>query len=299
MLFDQITLIDSCRLTEEGVQEIATFSRQPLLRYHDVPTSDEETLARMGQSDCVLVSWQTPVSADVIAAAPSLKYIGMCCSLYSEAAANVDIAKARELGIRVLGVRDYGDEGVVEYIFAQLIHVFKGYGPCQWKPQPVELGGKSIGIIGLGTLGKMVARTALHFGMEVYYFGRTRYPEVEREGVHYLHLHELLSTCDVVTTHLPKHTILLGKQEFLVKKPNSILINTSLGPTFDVQACFTWLQNDPTSFGIFDSDGIGAHYQPFSELNNVLLYPRSAGFTEESKVRLTQKVIANLKSFLE
>ena len=55
----------------------------------------------------------------------------------------------------------------------------------------------------------------------------------------------------------------------------------------------------PTSFGIFDSDGIGTHYQPFSELNNVLLYPRSAGFTKESKVRLTQKVIANLTSFLE
>ncbi|WP_028522578.1 NAD(P)-dependent oxidoreductase [Runella limosa] len=298
MLFDQITLIDSCRLTEEGIQEIATFSRQPLLRYYDVPTSDEETLARIGQSDCVLVSWQTPVSAQVIAAAPSLKYIGMCCSLYSEASANVDIGKARELGIKVLGVRDYGDEGVVEYIFAQLIQLFKGFDPHQWKPQPVELGGKTLGVIGLGTLGMMVAKTALHFGMTVYYFGRQPKPEAEQNGIHFLPLHELLATCDVVTTHLPKHTILLGEREFLVKKPNSILINTSLGPTFDVNAFTAWLQNDLTSFAILDSDGAGKHYEAFSAMKNVLLYPRSAGFTEESKVRLTQKVIANLRSYL-
>jgi hypothetical protein len=69
-----------------------------------------------------------------------------------------------------------------------------------------------------------------------------------------------------------------------------------LDPIFDVLACFAWLQNDPTSFDIFNSDGIGTHYQLFSDLKNVLLYPRSAGFTEESKVRLTQKVIANLTS---
>jgi hypothetical protein len=295
MLFNQITIIDKCRLTEEGIREISDLSIHPVLRYQDNPSSEAEIIARIGESDCVLVSWQTPLSASVIASAPQLKYIGMCCSLYSEVSANVDIAKARELGITVRGVRDYGDEGVVEFIFAQLINLFKGHGSYQWRDEPVELGGKSIGIIGLGTLGRMVAATALHFGMEVYYYGRTQQPEAEQKGIHYLPLNELLALCDVITTHLPKHTILLGEDEFKHKKANSIFINTSLGLTFDEKAFLNWLKKDKKSFAIFDSDGAGSSYETFSQLNNVVLYPRSAGYTEESKRRLTQKVIANLK----
>ncbi|MFN8347190.1 MAG: NAD(P)-dependent oxidoreductase [Spirosomataceae bacterium] len=299
MLFDQLTIIDSCRLTESGMQQIAAFSRQPLVRFYGVPASDEETLARIGASDCVLVSWQTPLRAEVIAAAPRLRYIGMCCSLYSETSANVDIVAAKGLGITVQGVRDYGDEGVVEFIFAQLINLFKGYGPYQWRAEPVELGGKSLGIIGLGTLGRMVADTARHFGMEVCYFGRTRRPEAEQKGIRFLPLPELLAHCDVISTHLPKHTILLDEEAFQHKKANSIFINTSLGLTFDESALLHWLEKDKTSFAIFDSDGAGSRYATFSQRSNIIVYPRSAGFTEESKVRLTRKVIANLESFLD
>ena len=295
MLFNQITIIDQCRLTEEGIREISDLSIHPLVRYQDNPSSEEEIMARIGESDCVLVSWQTPLTAKVIAATPCLKYIGMCCSLYSEASANVDIAKARELGITVRGVRDYGDEGVVEFIFSQLINLFKGHGPYQWREEPVELGHKSIGIIGLGTLGRMVADTALHFGMKVYYYGRIQKPEAEQKGIQFLPLNELLAICDVITTHLPKHTVLLGEEEFKHKKANSILINTSLGLTFDEKAFLNWLKKDEKSFAIFDSDGAGSSYEVFSKLSNVILYPRSAGYTKESKVRLTQKVVDNLK----
>ncbi|MEI7581625.1 NAD(P)-dependent oxidoreductase [Runella sp.] len=296
MLFNQITIIDKCRLTEEGIREISDLSKHPLVRYQENPSSEEEIMARIRESDCVLVSWQTTLSARVIDSAPQLKYIGMCCSLYNEASANVDIAKTHELGITVRGVRDYGDEGVVEFIFAQLINLFKGYGTYQWRDEPVELGHKSIGIIGLGTLGRMVANTALHFGMEVYYYGRTQKPEAEQKGIQYLPLNELMAVCDVITTHLPKHTILLGKEEFKHKKANSVLINTSLGLTFDEKAFLNWLNKDEKSFAIFDSDGAASSYQTFSKLSNVILYPRSAGYTEESKRRLTKKVIANLKA---
>lgn len=295
MLFNQITIIDKCRLTDEGIREISDLSKYPLIRYQDNPSSEEEIIARIGESDCVLISWQTTLSAHVIASAPQLKYIGMCCSLYSETSANVDIAKARELGITVRGVRDYGDEGVVEFIFSQLINLFKGHGSYQWRDEPVELGHKSIGIIGLGTLGRLVTETALHFGMEVCYFGKNRKEDAEQKGIRFLPLHELLAHCDIVTTHLPKHTVLLGEEEFKRKKANSILINTSLGLTFDEKAFWDWLKKDEKSFAIFDSDGAGSSYEAFSKLSNVILYPRSAGYTEESKMRLTKKVIANLK----
>ena len=77
----------------------------------------------------------------------------------------MDIEAARKLRIDVKGVRDYGDEGTVEFIFAQLIYLFKGLGKNQWGSEATELKNKSIGIIGFGTLGQMVAKTAVHFGM--------------------------------------------------------------------------------------------------------------------------------------
>lgn len=60
---------------------------------------------------------------------PNLRYIGMCCSLYEEKSANVDIAAAREKGIVVTGVKDYGDEGVVEYVISELVRYLHGLRP--------------------------------------------------------------------------------------------------------------------------------------------------------------------------
>ena len=74
----------------------------------------------------------------------------------------MDIEAARNLGIEVKGVRDYGDEGTVEFIFAELISLFKGLGEHKWRNEATELKNKSIGIVGLGTLGRMVAKTAIH-----------------------------------------------------------------------------------------------------------------------------------------
>jgi lactate dehydrogenase-like 2-hydroxyacid dehydrogenase len=222
----------------------------------------------------------------------------MCCSLYDEKSANVDIAAASALGIQVKGVKDYGDEGTIEFIFAQLIYLFKGLGKNQWKSDATELSYKSIGIIGLGTLGLMVAKTAIHFGMNVYYFNRSRKYDVEKQGVHYLPLAELMATCDVVTTHLPRNTILLTAEMFGLKKENSVLVNTSLGLTFEKDAFLKWISNDKTSFAILDADGCGDFADEFAQYENIITSDQFAGFTQEAKRRLSEKVLANLTNFL-
>jgi phosphoglycerate dehydrogenase-like enzyme len=89
--------------------------------------------------------------------APHIRYIGMCCSLYSEASANVDIRAARARNIIVYGVRDYGDQGVVEYIISELIRYLHGFGDKQWQELPVELTDLKVGIVGLGTSGQLIA----------------------------------------------------------------------------------------------------------------------------------------------
>ena len=298
MTFQKITIIDSCGLTPSVLEQITQLSKEPIILYNDFPDSDAEILNRIADSDCVLVSWHTKVNADVIQAAPNLKYIGMCCSLYDEKAANVDIAQARKQNIVVKGVRDYGDDGTLEFIFAELIYLMKGLSNHQWQTENRELRGKTMGIIGMGTLGTMVARTAKHFGMNVFYFNRSRKPELEAEGFGFLSLNELLETCDVISTHLPKNSNVMGEAEFRHKKPNSILVNTSIGLTFDKEAFISWLSGDPTSFAIFDGPGVGEFSEEFSKYPNIIISYRSSGFTLEAQSRLSEKVLANMQDFL-
>jgi phosphoglycerate dehydrogenase-like enzyme len=298
MTFNKITLIDNCGLTSPELEKIALLSREPISIFYDFPESESQIIERIGDSDCILVSWQTRITAEILKKTSNLKFIGMCCSLYDENSANVDIATARDLGIAVKGVKDYGDEGTIEFIFAQLIYLFKGLGPQQWKSEATELGNKSIGIIGLGTLGKMVAKTAMYFGMKVFYFNRSRKYEIEEQGVQYLSLNELMASCDVVTTHLPRNTILLNEKEFAHKKHNSILINTSLGLTFEKEAFLNWLSKDKTSFAILDADGVGDFSNEFSKHKNIIMSDQFAGFTLEAKERLSEKVLSNLINYL-
>jgi phosphoglycerate dehydrogenase-like enzyme len=298
MTFQKITIIDSCGLTTPVLEQIARLSKEPIIIYNDFPDSDTEILNRIADSDGALVSWHTKVNAEVIKAAPNLKYIGMCCSLYDEKAANVDIAQARRQNIVVRGVRDYGDDGTLEFIFAELIYLMKGLGSRKWQAENRELRGKTMGIIGMGTLGAMVARTAQHFGMHVFYFNRSRKPELESEDFGFLPLNELLSTCDVISTHLPKNSNVMGETEFRNKKPNSILVNTSIGLTFDKDAFLSWISEDPTSFAIFDGPGVGAYSDEFSKYPNIIISDRSSGFTLEAQSRLSEKVLANMQGFL-
>ena len=296
--FNKIVAVDRCGLTPEIVEKINRLSLAPVELYSDIPASDDEIVERIADADCVLVSWQTKINANVLRSAKLLKYVGMCCSLYDEKSANVDIAEARKLGITVKGVRDYGDEGSVEFIFAQLIFLLKGMGAHKWRSESTELTNKKIGIVGFGTLGQLVARTALHFGMQVCYFSRTRRLELETDKLRYLPLDDLLKTCDVVTTHLPRNTKILAAREFALMKKNSILINTSLGPTFDKPAFVNWITGDKTSYAIFDGCGYDESVREFKKIDNVIVFEQSSGFTCEARQRLSQKVLDNMASFL-
>ncbi|MBZ9635470.1 hypothetical protein [Clostridium sp. FP1] len=95
----------------------------------------------------MLVSWNTQIDKEVIGKCIQIKYIGMCGGLYNENPANVDIKTARENNIEVRGVRDYGDEGLVEFIISELIRLVKGLGECQWKDESMELTQKKINVL--------------------------------------------------------------------------------------------------------------------------------------------------------
>ena len=212
-MFQKLVAIEPVNLTAEGKARLSEYAAEVVL-YDDIPASDEVISQRIGDADCVLVSYTSRINGDVLKAAPNLKYVGMCCSLYSEKAANVDIATARELGITVKGVRDYGDQGVVEYVISQLVSYLQGHNGKRYEDKPIELASIHAGIVGLGTTGTMIADALRFFGTPVSYYSRTRKPECEERGIAYLPLHELLAQSQVVFLCLNKNVILMGEEEF-------------------------------------------------------------------------------------
>ena len=159
-MFEKLVAIEPVSLIPSAEEELHRYAKQVVL-YRDVPASDDEMVRRIGDADAVLLSYTSRMGKEVIAQCPNIRYIGMCCSLYSEESANVDIAYARTRGIQVLGIRDYGDRGVVEYVLHELTGLLHGFGMPMLRDEPVEITGLKVGIVGLGVSGRMIA-DALH-----------------------------------------------------------------------------------------------------------------------------------------
>lgn len=266
---------------------------EEVIYYDDYPTDEGEIIDRVKDADVILVSWNTKITRRIIEACDNLKYIGMCCSLIDESSANVDIQTCRERNIPVLGVRDYGDEGVAEFIISELIRLTHGFGPYQWRQGVHELYGHKLGIIGMGATGIMVAERAKAFGMEVYYYSRTK----KDLPFQYLPLDELLEEVDMISTHLPRHVKVLERHHFDKFGHGKILINTSLGPTFDVEAFYDWMTYED-NFAIMDYEAMGVYREEFVKLDRFLYSNKVSGWTEQAKERLSWKVLDNLKSIL-
>jgi len=301
--FKKIVAVDNTGLKVDAKEKLTKYAEEVVF-YDDFPSDLSEICARINgttsnqlPADAVLVSWNTQINRSIIERCPSIRYIGMCCSLYDEKSANVDIKAAREKGIKVLGIYDYGDEGVIEFIFSELIRLFHGFGKQMWKEEPVELTGHKLGIIGLGTTGKMLADMALAFGMQVFYHSRTRKHDYETKGVKYLNLPDLLATVDAVSTHLPKHTVVLGQKEFEALETGKILINTSLEPTFEIEPFIEWIKKE-NNYAIFDKVAMGSHFEQLKDLNGVIYSNKVSGWTKQAKQRLSEKVIENIEHFL-
>ena len=296
-VFQHIVVVDPTGLVPWAIDALGELSARPPRVFEDLPTSAEETLRRIGDADCVLVSWNTPLDASVLSRCEALSYVGMCCSLYSTATANVDVAFAEANGISVEGVRDYGDEGVLEFVVAELVRLLKGLGEHQWRDEPVELTGRKVGIVGMGSVGQRLARRLQAFGAEIFYFNRSRKEQAERDNVQYLPLDRLLETVDIVSTHLPKNTTLLGDAAFQKLGNGKILVNTSLGVPFHQEPFARWL-DQPGNFSILDGDGAVGLAESLRAHPRVLYSPAVAGWTAEAKERLSSKVLANVRNHL-
>ncbi len=293
-MFKKITAIEPVSLIPAAREELKQYAGEVIL-YDDIPNDDEEILRRIGDADGVLVSYTSQIRRPVLERCPNLHYIGMCCSLYSEASANVDIACARERGIRVLGIRDYGDRGVVEYVLYQLIRILHGFDYPMWQEEPLELTGLRVGIVGLGVSGGMIADALLMMGARVSYFSRTRKPEKEAAGIAYLPLEELLAKNQVVITCLNKNVILLHEEQFRYLGNKKILMNTSIGTASDTEALRDWLESGDNLYCCDTEAAIGDPSGKLIERKNVICMRTSVGRTRQAFELLSRKVLDNIR----
>lgn len=296
--FHKLVAIEPVNLVAEAEKQLYDYAEEVAL-YSDIPSDDEEILRRIGDADAVLVSYTSRINRYVLEHSSRLRYVGMCCSLYSEASANVDIACARERGIRVLGIRDYGDRGVVEFVLCELVRLMHGFDRPMWKALPEEITGLKAGIVGLGVSGGMIADALQFMGADVSYYSRSRKPEREAAGIAYRPLMELLEENEVIFTCLNKNVILLHEEEFRRMGSGKILFNTSIGPSHDIDALKGWLDQGQNYFVCDTAGALGDPSGALLQHPGVFCANVSAGRTRQAFGLLSEKVLANLKTALQ
>lgn len=271
---------------------------ETIVRFDYLPKDEDELVSMVGDADALLVRTQPAVPSSVLSRCPSLKYVGMCCSLYSKESANVDIDYAEKHGITVYGIRDYGDRGVTEFVIYALVRILHGYDWPMWRRRPKEITNLKVGFVGFGTSGQMTARALKALGAHISYYARSKKEECEKEGMHFTDLGTLLEESDVVVTCLNKGVILLHEEEFRRLGSGKIMINTSIGPASDMDELKKWIMDDANTFVADTSGAVGSIWEEVRERKNILCPDVSAGMTEEAYDLMSQKVLDNIERML-
>lgn len=221
------------------------------------PTKEEDMFSQerlqkeVSDADAlIVVSVRSKCDRAVVEAAKNLKAVSLMSAGYD----HVDTQVLKERGIPLTNAPEFVGEATAELTMAMMLHMVRDLkysedglretGKCVMEIFPTRGGtliGKTLGILGLGWIGKGVARRARAFGMNILYHNRHRQsPEVEAQyGATYVSQEELLQKSDVVTLHMPAtkdNYHMLSTEQFAMMKPSAYLINTARGTIVDSEA---------------------------------------------------------------
>lgn len=276
-------------------------------------TRREEIAGRAADADIVLTN-KVVMDREMMALLPRLKYIGVLATGYNV----VDIEAARERDIIVTNVPAYSTESVAQTVFAHLLTVTnrtEHYAQqnrqgrwaenrdfCYWDTELTELAGKTMGIVGLGHIGRRVAEIALAFGMQVKAMTSKKAEELPA-GIQKAELQSLLASADVVSLHCPltegtRH--LIHRETLRLMKPSAILINTGRGPLVDDEALAEALNEGRLRAYCADvvTEEPPKADHPLLHAPNAFITPHIAWATVEARKRLLQTAIGNVEAFV-
>ncbi|TKH17632.1 hydroxyacid dehydrogenase [Bacillus wiedmannii] len=291
-----------------------------LLKDHDVEMYDKDALIsldeltdRVKDKDALLSLLSTKVTKEVIDAAPNLKIVANYGAGYD----NIDYSYAGEKGIAVTNTPKVSTEATAELTFALLLAAarripegdtlcrttgFNGWAPLFFLGREVH--GKTIGIIGLGEIGKAVAKRAKAFGMNVLYTGPNRKPEAESElEATYVTLEELLQTADFITINCaynPKLHHMIDDEKFKMMKKTAYIVNASRGPIMNEAALAHALKTNEIEGAALDV----FEFEPkiteeLKGLKNVVLAPHVGNATFETRDAMAEMAVRNILAVLK
>lgn len=271
-----------------------------------------EVVVRAAGADVVMTN-KTPLTREQIAALPALRYIGVLATGYNI----VDGAAARERGIPVTNVPAYGTRSVAQMTFALILELAQHVGEhaasvragrwqacpdfCYWERPLVELEGLTLGIVGLGRIGRAVADLGKAFGMNVVACSTT--PKADVAGIEQVTLDEVFRRGDVVSLHCPlteQTRDLVNRTRIEMMKTTAFLINTSRGPLIDEAALAAALQRGRIAGAAMDvlSTEPPRTGNPLIGARNCLVTPHIAWATAGARARLLETAIGNVRAFL-
>jgi glyoxylate reductase len=298
------------RLPEEGLE---------LLKGHeieiyegDAPPSREEIIERVREKDALICLLTDKIDAEVMENGKNLKVIAN----YAVGIDNIDIAEATKRGIFVTNTPGVLTETVADLAWALMMAIarrivegdefmrqkkFKGWAPMLLLGRDIY--GKTLGVVGLGRIGKAFARRASGFSMKILYYSRKRDEEFEKEtGANFVSLKELLEESDFVSLHLPltKETYhIIGEKELKMMKKTAYLINTSRGKCIDEKALIKALREgwiEGAALDVYENEPEVS--DEILSLKNVVLAPHIGSASHETRSGMAVMVAENVLSAL-
>ncbi|MGY6412311.1 MAG: 2-hydroxyacid dehydrogenase [Alkalilacustris sp.] len=286
------------------------------LRDDDTPMERGALAQALREADVVVPTLTDRIDAGLLAqAGPQLRLIAN----YGAGVDHIDVATARQRGIQVSNTPDVATDDTADMAIALMLAVTRripeGLAEAQsgdwpgWAPTAHlgrRIGGKRLGILGLGRIGRAVALRARVFGMEVHYHNRRRLrPEVEESlGVRWWEsLDQMLARMDVVSVNCPATPAtfhLLSARRLALMKPTAVIVNTSRGEVIDENALTRALRAGELGGAGLDVFERGAQINPrLRALPNVVLLPHMGSATEEGRLEMGEKVLINIKTFAD
>jgi glyoxylate reductase len=286
------------------------------LRDPDAPMTRDDLLAAVQSADVLVPTITDTIDAGLLAqAGPRLRLIAN----YGAGVDHIDVATARQRGILVSNTPGVVTEDTADMVMALILAVTRripeGLAEMQagewrgWSPMAHlggRIGGRRLGILGMGRIGQAVARRARAFGMQVHYNNRRRLrPEVEAEleATWWDSLDQMLSRMDIISVncpHTPATFHLLNARRLKLLKPSAVIVNTSRGEVIDENALTRGLRAGEIAGAGLDVYERGTEVNPrLREAPNVVLLPHMGSATIEGRVEMGEKVILNIKTFAD
>jgi len=283
---------------------------------HDrmVPDTDDEVIKRIGDAEIAVVN-KARITRKVLSACPNLKFVAVMATGYNV----VDTKACKERGIPVSNVPSYGTDSVSQFAMALLLELACKVGRhsdavhegrwqnsadwCFWDSSPIELSGKTMGILGFGRIGHRTGEIAKALKMRVLANDSYENPSFKDEGFPYVDRETLFSSSDVIVLHCPltpETEGIINKRTISKMKGGVLIVNNARGPLIvekDLAEALNSGKVGGAAVDVVSAEPIRAD-NPLLHARNCIITPHMSWGAKESRERIMDMSAENIKAFL-